>query len=151
MQIVSFTPEKASETTCLVSRTLRACNLQDYGADRIERIEEEHSADALLKLAQSRDILLAMEAGAVVGTASLQRNWVYAVFVDPQQQGRGVGRALMRELERIAGEKKVRRLGVYSSVSAVGFYQQIGFIVEATIESEEHGRLTEMSKVVSRE
>jgi GNAT superfamily N-acetyltransferase len=148
MQIIPFTPEKALETACLIGGTLRDCNLQDYGRDRIERIAEAHSAAALLKLAQQRDILLAVEAGVVVGTASLERNWIYAMFVDPQHQGRGIARSLLQELERIAGERQIQRLGLYSSISAVGFYEQLGFAVEATIDSEEHGRLTEMSKFV---
>jgi GNAT superfamily N-acetyltransferase len=149
MQIIPFTPEKALETARLVGGTLRACNVEDYGRDRIERIAEAHSAAALLELAQRRDILLAVEAGVVVGTASLERNWIYAMFVDPQHQGRGIGRSLLQELERIAGARQIQRLGLYSSVSAVGFYKQMGFTVEATLDSEEHGRLTEMSKLVS--
>lgn len=149
MQIVPFTSERASETASLISRALRAGNVQDYGTDRIERIEREHSAAALLQLAEKRDILLALSGGLVLGTASLQRKWIYAVFVDPRHHGQGVGRALLQELERIAGQRGIQRLGVYSSRSGVGFYQQLGFTVEVAIDSEEHGPLTEMSKLLS--
>ena len=146
MQLVKFTAEHADELDQLIRRTLRFCNTQDYSAERIETIIARHSATALLELSRRRYILLARHGSRIIGTASLPRNWDYAVFVDADRQRHGVGTLLMQELEKIARDSAISRLGVYSSVSAVKFYERVGFSIEATTHTAEHGRAVEMSK-----
>jgi GNAT superfamily N-acetyltransferase len=146
MQVVEFTPEHADELAQLISRTLRLCHTQDYGAERIEAMVARHTATALLELSRRRCILLALDGSRIIGTASLERNWIYAVFVDPDLQRHGVGTRLMQELEKRARESAFSRLGVYSSVSAVQFYERVGFAIEETTDTAEHGRAVEMSK-----
>jgi GNAT superfamily N-acetyltransferase len=149
MQLVKFTAEHADELAQLISRTLRLCNTQDYGAERIEAMIARHTATGLLELNRRRCILLAREGGRIIGTASLERNWVYAVFVDPDRQRHGVGTFLMQELEKIARDSAISRLGVYSSVSAVKFYERVGFAIEAKTDTAEHGRAVELSKALA--
>ena len=149
MQLVKFTPEHADELAQLIGRTLRLCNTEDYGTERIESMIARHTAAALLELSRRRCILLALDGSRIIATASLERNWVYAVFVDRDRQRNGVGKRLMQELEKIACESTISRLGVYSSLSAVKFYERVGFAIEATTDTAEHGRAVEMSKALA--
>lgn len=50
-----------------------------------------------------------------------------AVFVAPDAQERGIGRALMAAVERAAEEADVARLTLQSSLTAVGFYDRLGY------------------------
>jgi ribosomal protein S18 acetylase RimI-like enzyme len=84
--------------------------------------------------------LVAVENGAVIGTAmggyDGHRGWVNRVAVDPGHRRKGVGRALMREVE-----ERLRRLGcpklnlqVYATnTQVVKFYERLGYAVEKRI------------------
>ena len=52
---------------------------------------------------------------------------VKKLYVDPAAHRRGVGKRLMKEMERIALSVGCDRLGVLSSLYAVSFYQSLGF------------------------
>jgi len=72
-------------------------------------------------------ILVAMEGDVIVGTASLGRDQVHAVFVHPTRQGRGIGRHLMEAVESEAQARGERELILYASLSAVAFYEASGW------------------------
>ena len=59
------------------------------------------------------------------GTAKAER-----VAVLRDARGRGVGRALMRELERIARARGCRDVLLGAQVSAVPFYLALGYVIE---------------------
>ena len=82
---------------------------------------------SLCELAKERAIFVAVEGNAIVGTASLGRDQVHAVFVHPARQGRGIGRRLMEAAESEARARGERRLILYASVSAVPFYEAGGW------------------------
>ncbi|WP_198408105.1 GNAT family N-acetyltransferase [Natronomonas pharaonis] len=58
-----------------------------------------------------------------------------ATFVDPDNTGRGIGRALVEKLEGIARREGVERLTVLASLNAVGFYEALGFEREHKIDA----------------
>jgi putative acetyltransferase len=53
--------------------------------------------------------------------------WLRYLFVHPQTAGRGIGRRLVEEAERSAGAADRRRLHVWSSLNAIGFYRTVGY------------------------
>jgi putative acetyltransferase len=74
--------------------------------------------------------LIAQQQGAIVGNAILdvRSGEVDAVFVDPQAGGRGIGKAMLAALERMALGHGHARLSVSASLNAVPFYQAAGFV-----------------------
>ena len=73
-------------------------------------------------------MLVATIADEIIGTASLHVDTVRGMYVRPDWQGRGVGAALMDEVEKQAKAKGVAILAVPSSVNAEGFYRKRGFV-----------------------
>ena len=69
------------------------------------------------------------EDGQAIGYAvlDLDTGEVDAVFVDPAQQGRGIGQALLQTLEALAHERGLDRLFLSASLNAVVFYERAGF------------------------
>ena len=71
--------------------------------------------------------------GAVMGAYDGRRGWVYHLAAAPERRRRGIGRALMTELER-----RMVRLGITKvnlqvradNLQVVGFYQQLGYVDE---------------------
>ena len=73
---------------------------------------------------------VALENGRLLGYAVLDTasGEVDAVFVEPAQQGRGVGAMLMRTLEAAALAAGHKRLFLSASLNAVAFYERVGFV-----------------------
>jgi GNAT superfamily N-acetyltransferase len=76
---------------------------------------------------QSRYFIVALIEGKVVGTGSLDGDEIKAVFVDPSYQRRGVGRAMMEELERYARTMGLKEVELKSSITAYYFYKRLDY------------------------
>ena len=64
------------------------------------------------------------------------RGWINYLAVDPAKQGRGWGRALMAEAERLLraeGCAKINLQGRASNPAVLGFYRAIGFLPDDVI------------------
>jgi putative acetyltransferase len=73
--------------------------------------------------------VVAEVAGAIAGFGSIveSRQELRAVYVAAKFGGRGVGTAILLELERIARTKGCRELRMASSLTAASFYRNRGF------------------------
>ena len=74
--------------------------------------------------------LVAEDHGRALGYAVLDAagGEVEAVFVEPAQQGRGIGALLLRALEDAARAAGCERLYLSASLNAVPFYARAGFV-----------------------
>jgi GNAT superfamily N-acetyltransferase len=81
--------------------------------------------------------LIAEIGGRVVGigAAVFENLELRACYVDPAASRKGVGSALVKEIERAAREQRVPRLDLDSSVTAECFYRTVGYEV---VERGEH-------------
>jgi GNAT superfamily N-acetyltransferase len=125
--IRAFEIADATGVSDLISTTLRTSNAGDYRGDFLSKVEASLTPQSLRELAKERVILVAMEGDVIVGTASLGRDQVHAVFVHPAWQGRGIGTSLMEVVESEARARGERGLILYASVSAVPFYEAGGW------------------------
>lgn len=100
---------------------------------------EERLAESLFGEHRYAETLLAEDNGTPVGFALFFHNFstflglpgVYLedLFVVPEQRGRGVGRALLRQLAQIAVERRCGRLEwavLDWNRDAIGFYERLG-------------------------
>jgi GNAT superfamily N-acetyltransferase len=106
---------------------LRETNAKDYSEAVIARVEQSFSPIAVLDLLERRLVFVAANGDDIFGTASLDGRVVSTVFIKPEFQSCGIGRALMAQVERVAIEKGVAVLAVPSSVTAEPFYAKLGF------------------------
>lgn len=120
-------PEDAEGISRVIIAALRETNAKDYSAAIIARVEESFSPVSVTDLLMRRHVLVAIDQEIIAGTASLDDQVVRTVFIDPPYQGRGIGRALMIEVVRLATERNMRSLVVPSSVTAEPFYAKLGF------------------------
>ena len=90
-----------------------------------------HAASRILERARAGVVLVAEEQGALVGTGSLVDGEIFAVFVHPERQRGGLGKALMRELEERARASGVTESLLSVSLPSKRFYEGLGYeIVE---------------------
>ncbi|SHM72878.1 GNAT family N-acetyltransferase [Phytopseudomonas punonensis] len=122
----------------LIVQTLRLSNAQDYSPEVIERVAANFDAAGVRPLLASRQVFVALDEECVVGTASLAGDVVRSVFVLPERQGHGVGKALMRHVEGVARAAGVGQLRVPASLTAVPFYTALGYaVIREVVEGDE--------------
>ena len=119
--------DDAGAVSRVILAALRQTNAKAYSQDIIARVEQSFSPSAVLALFGKRLVSVAVVRGRVVGTASLDGSIIRSVFVDPELQGRGIGKRLMAEVEEAAQAGGVAVLTVPSSVTAQSFYAGLGF------------------------
>ena len=117
----------AEDVSTIIQSALRETNARDYSQDIIERIAKCFDPAAVLELIHKRTVFVAALGQRIVGTASLDGRVVQSVFVAPDVQGRGIGKRLMAEVEKVARERGIAVLAVPSSVTAEHFYSKLGF------------------------
>jgi len=91
--------------------------------------------DIQRKLSQQPELfLVATIDDALVGTAMVgfdgHRGWVYYLAVSPLHRKRSIGRALMREAERLLMERgcpKINLLVRSSNTDVIAFYRELGY------------------------
>lgn len=141
-----FRAADAPALSALVSRAVRACHAGLYAPRVLERIESDLAPRALLRLSETRVIVVAETQREIIGTGALEGQWLQALFVDPARQRRGVGARLVNHLEDIAVRGGRHRLHLYSTLNAVSFYQGRGYQDIGQLENEDYGTVIAMSK-----
>lgn len=97
--------------------------------------------DIARKLSEQPELfLVGTQENAVVATAMAgfdgHRGWVYYVAVAPQCRGRGYGRRLMHEVERLLTERGCPKLNLQvrtSNAETIAFYRRLGYAVDDTV------------------
>jgi hypothetical protein len=87
VHIRAFEIADATSVSGLIATTLRISNVKDYPADFLSKVEASLTPPSLCELAKERVIFVAVGGNAIVGTASLGRGQVHAVFVHPARRG----------------------------------------------------------------
>jgi GNAT superfamily N-acetyltransferase len=91
------------------------------------------SREAIARGVEAGGTLVAEEAGRVVGMASYSlladddAVMLWKLYVRPDAQGNGAGRALLRAVVDGAGDRPVRLTHVVGNHRAHGFYERLGF------------------------
>ncbi|MFO1014662.1 MAG: GNAT family acetyltransferase [Caulobacteraceae bacterium] len=76
-----------------------------------------------------------IQAAAMLGHDG-HRGWCYYVAVEPGLQARGLGRAVMAEIEtrlKAAGVPKLQLMVRKGNAAVIGFYERLGFLEEDTV------------------
>lgn len=91
------------------------------------RFTEAHTRHWLADVAATQVVLLAEQAGLVVGFATLADGWLTNLYVDPAFQNQGIGTALVRAAQTMAPDGL--RLWVFEpNRGAIRFYERHGFV-----------------------
>ena len=107
----------------------------------LTRPQNDPHKDVARKLrVQPNLFLVATEGEAIVGTVMAgydgHRGWINYLGVRPDHRGRGVGRALMAEAERLlreAGCPKINLQVRSTNTAVIAFYRAIGFAVDDVV------------------
>jgi predicted N-acetyltransferase YhbS len=134
IQIESAHPADADEIRVLVARTITHSVTQDAEllADTIANVG--HNIDLWLAEPQRCLHLKACEQGRIVGVVLVKDHWnLCSLFVAPESQGSGIGRALVESASAACAGRSPRSARLLNAATgAVGFYERMGFIARET-------------------
>ena len=135
----------------VVTRCLREVNSKDYPPTVIDDLVNRHQPEALASRLEDpeKHALVVKQRGEVVGTGVLDGDEITTVFVDPDIHARGIGRKIMHALEQEALRRELPHVEVHSSLTAVRFYEKLGYQHLEHVDREVGGESLHMRKMLS--
>jgi predicted N-acetyltransferase YhbS len=122
-----FQPKDARGVSEVIRRTMRETNSADYSPEILAPLIEYFSPKKIRLLAEERVCLVAEVEKKIVGTVALEDSELQTLFVQPDFQRKRIGTLLLESIERFARLSKIKKLTVASSLTAVPFYEKMGY------------------------
>lgn len=141
-----FHTDDATRVSEIIRENLIKVNIKDYPKKIINNMCERFTPEYINTLKDSRSLYVALYNSEVVGTASLDNDKIYTVFVDMNYHGKGIGRTLMNFVERVALNAGIKSVQLPASLTASEFYKKLGYHIVTEAESEENGKNIVMEK-----
>jgi GNAT superfamily N-acetyltransferase len=131
----------------LIADTMKISNRKDYSPEYIERIIQGYSPEFFIEQAKETHFYAAVDCCKIIGCGgvtmyhgSTDQSYLLAVFVLPEYQGQGIGKLIVEALEEDEYSIRARRIELSSSITASGFYRQLGYeSVDGLSEPDENG------------
>jgi N-acetylglutamate synthase-like GNAT family acetyltransferase len=134
MNIRRFTISDAQETAAMIAKTLRISNVKDYTPEMMEECARSLSSENLIERAGWLHFYVVENENRIIGCGGIGPYWgkadessLFTIFVDPDCQGKGIGRAIINTLEQDEFYLRAKRVEIPSSITAVNFYKKFGY------------------------
>ena len=136
MRIRIYREEDAAAVGRLIALTYRTFNLSHAAPEEQDRLlgpfkhafsgEPEHQ-DAIRSILRSPMLYVAEDEGQIVGVLRGRDNVLASLFVSGDHHGRDIGRKLVEQFERDSRLNGIEWIRVAATLSAVPFYQTMGY------------------------
>ena len=127
MNIRKFKEGDAIGVSNIIKKCLVEVNSKDYSKKVISFMCSYFTPALIIKTSKKMLIFVAVDNKHVLGTASLKKNEISTIFVDPKVHGRGVGKNLMKRVESEANKNGFKSIKLFSSITAIKFYKKLGY------------------------
>lgn len=153
IQIRKFEPKDAQEVSDLIAVTLRTTNIKDYSSEYIENDVNHLQPEDILQKAGWMHFYVACEEDIIIGCGAIGPYWgkedessLFTIFVLPEYQGQGVGRKIIQTLEQDEYFLRAKRVEIPASITAVAFYQKMGYNYKNGIDKIDDEQLYRLEK-----
>lgn len=134
MDIRRLKEEDAKAVAELIVTTIRISNTKDYPAELMEELVKAETPEHVLQRASWTHFYVAEEAGRIIGCGAIGPYWgredessLFTIFVHPDYQGKGIGKAIVRTLEQDEFGLRAKRIEIPASITGLPFYQKMGY------------------------
>jgi GNAT superfamily N-acetyltransferase len=111
----------------MINNTIDASYTGVYPDRAVQFFKEYHSKKKIMERSQVGEILMIGRHGSIVATGALVGNEILGVFVKPEDQGQGLGKRIMSELEGRAKEKGFSEIVLSVSLPSRKFYESLEY------------------------
>jgi len=119
--------ENIPAISALISLSIRTINASEHSADQMAIILRLHDEAHLAGYFDRRQVFVLYEHDQLIGTVALEDATLHTLFVDPPFAKQGHGKALVHHIVELARSRGLETLKVSSSMTAVAFYEKLGF------------------------
>ncbi len=134
MEIKRFSESDALMVSELIRTTLQISNARDYPAEMIDALVEKETPEYILQRASWTHFYVAMEDNVIIGCGAIGPYWdsldesgLFSIFVHPDHQCKGIGRAIMETLEKDEFALRSKRIEIPASITRLPFYKEMGY------------------------
>ena len=134
MNIRRFQESDAAAVSELIRTTLQITNSRDYPPEIINALIERETPDHILQRASWTHFYVAEADSEIIGSGAIGPYWdrqdessLFTIFVRPDCQGKGVGKAIVETLERDPFALRAKRIEIPASITGLPFYLKMGY------------------------
>ncbi|MEE9525724.1 MAG: GNAT family N-acetyltransferase [Candidatus Woesearchaeota archaeon] len=127
MKIRKFKKEDARRVSYFIHKNIREV-LSKYQPKKVSDFFYKNMSPAgIIRKSKNTDYYLVVAKDRILGINGLRDNEIRTMFVNPRYHGKGVGKKLIDNIEKVAKKRKIRKLKVHSTPYAEKFYKKYGF------------------------
>ena len=128
MKIRRFKPSDAAEMARMHRSTIREINSSDYSKKQVAAWSGRSTAKRFRKSMKQRIRFVAIGKNKIIGFGDFTKDGeINGLYVHPKYIGKGVGKKLLRKMEKTALELGIAKFTVKSSLTAKDFYKSRGY------------------------
>lgn len=153
MIIRRFNEQDAKEVSDLIRKTIRISNTKDYPAELMDQLIDYETPENVLQRASWTHFYVAVDNEQIIGCGAIGPYWgkedessLFTIFVLPEQQGKGIGRAIIETLEMDEYFLRAKRIEIPASITGVPFYLKMGYYYKNGITEPDEEHLIRMEK-----
>ena len=148
-----ITESDAVSVSDLIRKTIAISNKKDYPEDLMDQLIAIETPEHVMERAGWTHFYVVEENGVIIGCGSIGPYWgkedessLFTIFVDPDCQGKGVGRFIMEILENDEFFLRAKRIEIPASITGVPFYLKMGYHYKNGISEPDEEHLIRMEK-----
>ncbi len=148
MVVRNFKPKDAEAVSFVIRETIRVSNSSDYPLEQLTPLIEYFSPEKVLRLNEKRHCLVAEVDNQIVGTVAIEDSCLVTFFVLPKYQRTGIGTRLLRAIEKIAVENKIKLIKLEASITGTSFYEKFGYRRTGFVKNGPAGKQIGLEKIL---
>jgi ribosomal protein S18 acetylase RimI-like enzyme len=153
VKIRRFKSKDAEEVSALIVTTLRITNIKDYSSEYIENDVKVLQPQNILERAGWTHFYVACDNDKIVGCGAIGSYWgkedessLFTIFVLPEYQGKGIGKAIIQTLEKDEYFLRAKRIEIPASITGTPFYRKMGYDYKNGIDKPDDEGLLRLEK-----
>ena len=134
MNIRRFVESDADTVSELIRTTIRISNTKDYPIELMDALIETETPEYVLQRASWTHFYVVEINGVIIGCGAIGPYWdkqdessLFTIFVHPDYQGKGIGKAIIETLEKDEFALRAKRIEIPASITGLPFYQKMGY------------------------
>ena len=122
------------ETHNMIARSCRASFPAFYPQGSIDYVIESLAPEKIKSRASLTHFYVVKDEGKIIGCGAIGPYWgsetessLFTIFVDPDYQGKGIGRKIIETLEADEYALRAKRIEIPAGMVAIPFYKKMGY------------------------